>query len=164
MAEDEGVTVVSYLDHVIMTLDDITNEKAVPMLAMRVQERAQLNIRSNDQIDTGFMVNSIYTVLPDKSDYNEVRNAAEAMTRSTRDWRLVDQSDSMAPEVRLERNMSAGVVVGANYAIYQEVQNAFMAPAAEAAGAEMGAQVAKIYSTYTKDESGNWRATGKKVL
>ena len=164
MAKDEGVTVKSYLDHVIMTIDDVTNDKAVPMLAMRVQERTQLNIRSNDQIDTGFMVNSIYAVFPDKSNYNEVRNAAEAMTRSTRDWRLVDQSDSMAPEVRLERNMSAGVVVGANYAIYQEVQNPFMAPAAEAAGAEMGAQVAKIYSTYTKDESGNWRATGKKVL
>lgn len=163
MPEDKAIEVVTYLDHVMLTIDEITNERAVPMLAMRVQERTQMNIRSNDQIDTGFMVNAIYSIFPDKSNYSEVRR--DALANSTdKAGKRVDHSESMASEVHMRRDYSAGVIVAAIYAIYQENQNPFMAPAAEAAAAEMDTEISKVYKKFTKDGSGNWRAKGKVVL
>ena len=163
MAKEEGVTAVFYLDHVMLVIDDVTNEKAVPMLAMRIQERTQLNIRTNDQIDTGFMVNAIYSIFPDRSNYSQVRR--EAMTYNTnKAGKRVDHSDDIASEVHMRRDYSAGVVVAATYAIYQENQNPFLAPAAEAAAAEMSAEISKVYKKFVKDGSGNWRSRGKVIL
>ncbi len=132
-----------YPDHVKVALEKPT-EEVLKMLAYRIIEGAQLNIRSNDQIDTGFMVNSIYPVWGDGSGYNEARHAAESQT-TDKDGRAVDHEGDMAPERSLEQGAAAGVVVGASYAIYQEGLKAFLFPAAERAAAEFGAEAEKIY-------------------
>lgn len=149
MAEDD-VEVKLYLDHVRVTVEEAT-EVVLKQLAYRIVEGAQLNIRNNDQIDTGFMVNSIYPIWKDGSDYTQARQEAEKRNR-TRDGKMVDQSKRMAPEVQLPEDAAAGVVVGAIYAIYQEAVKPFLYPAAEKAAAEFGTEAEQIYRKVVPDE------------
>lgn len=148
MAEDYELK--WYRDHVKVTLQDAT-EAVLKALAYRITERTQLNIRDNDQIDTGFMVNSIYPVWKEGSEYNQARNEAEQHT-TDRDGRTVDHSGDMAPEVGLESGAGAAVVVGANYAIYQEARQEFLYPAAQAAALEFGAEAEQVYRQVLPDE------------
>jgi hypothetical protein len=151
---DEAVTVETklYLDHVKVVVDNATAE-VLKRLGFRIQERAQLNIRSNDQIDTGFLINSIYTVWKDDgSDYEQARASAEAQTVSSKSGRPVDHEGDMAPKVDLQANAAAAVVIGANYAIYQEAANPFLYPAAEAAAIEFGGTATAIYKEVLPEE------------
>jgi len=139
-----------YRDHVKVTLNEAT-EEVLKALAYRITERTQLNIRDMNLIDTGFMVNSIYPVWTDGSEYQQARQAAEEQTTG-RDGRKVDHSGDMAPEVSLERGAGAAVVVGANYAIYQEVKHSFLYNAAEAAAREFGGEAEQVYRQVLPDE------------
>ena len=139
-----------YRDHVEVVVEDAT-EEVIKKLAMRITERAQLNIRSNDQIDTGFMVNSVYPIWRGGSDYHAARLEAEQHSTG-KDGRHVDHSGDMAPEARLRSDAMGGVVVGANYAIYQEARNAFLYPAGEAAAREFGGEATQIYRQAMPDE------------
>lgn len=152
MTDQVAVETTLYLDHVKVTVDDATAE-VLKRLAFRIQERAGLNIRNNDQIDTGFMVNSIYTVWKDDgSDYEQARSSAEAQTVSSKSGRTVDHEGDMAPKVDLQANAAAAVVIGANYAIYQEAANPFLYPAAEAAAIEFGGTATAIYKEVLPEE------------
>lgn len=149
---DAGVDIKMYLDHVEAVLKDAT-EETLKKFAFRVVERTQLNIRDNDQIDTGFMVNSIYPIWADGGSGFEQAVAQAAMqTLSQKTGRTVDHRDDFAPEETLEKNAAAAVVVGANYAIYQEAANPFLYPAAEAAAREFGAEAERIYKSELPDE------------
>ena len=128
-----------YLDHVEVVLEEATGE-VLKQLAYRIVERTQGNIRSNDQIDTGFMVNSVYPVWQDGSGFG----SAQAQARAMADREMIDE--------QLEDGASAAVVVGANYAIYQESANPFLYPAAQAAAAEFGAEAEQIYKGKLPDE------------
>jgi hypothetical protein len=138
MAKGAGGEVKLYLDHVKITLKKITDEKVLKQLALRVVERAQLNIRENDQIDTGFMVNSGYAIWEGGSTYGQ--NAISAEGRE------------MAPEESLASDAAAGVVFGANYAIYQEAAKPFLYPAAEAAAKEFEGEAERIYKENLPEE------------
>lgn len=148
MADD--VEIKLYLEHVQVVVEKATAE-VLKKLAFRIVEGAQLNIRANDQIDTGFMVNSIYPVWGDGSGYSEARSAAESMTTG-HDGRKVDHANDMAPDAQLPGDAAAGVVVGANYAIYQEAANPFLWPAGERAAAEFGGEAERIYREVLPDE------------
>jgi len=148
---DEGVEVKLYLDHLQVVVEEAT-EKVLKQLGFRITERAQLNIRTNDQIDTGFMVNSIYPVWKDGSGYGQARAEAEGQTMSKRTGKQVDQSENMAPEESLVEDAVAAVVVGANYAIFQEAANPFLYPAAEAAAGEFGGEATAIYKEELPEE------------
>jgi hypothetical protein len=147
---DDDVEVKLYLDHVNVVVEDATAE-VLKRLALRIQERAQLNIRENDQIDTGFMVNSIYTVFGDGDTYGQARTDAESQTIGA-GGRQVDHTGDMAPAQSLEDGAAAGVIVGANYAIYQENINPFLYPAAEKAAAEFGGEAETVYREILPDE------------
>ncbi len=138
-----------YLDHVKAAVEGAT-EEVLKKLAFRIVERTQLNIRENDQIDTGFMVNSVYPVWKEGSGYEGAANEAEA--HNVRKTGEVVKGIRMAPEEQLPEDAAAGVVVGANYAIYQEVLNAFLYPAAEAAAAEFGGLAEQIYREELPEE------------
>ena len=114
-----------YLDHVEVEVDKAT-EEVVKQLAFRIVERARLNIRSNDQVDTGFLINSIYAIWKAGSGYGDAAAAAAGHTLSSKGGGNVDHSKDMAPVEQLPADASAGVVVGAVYAIFQEVINAFL--------------------------------------
>ena len=62
---------------------------------------------------------------------------------------MVDRS--LAPEQRLPRDATAGVVVGANYAIYQEVRKSFLYKAAEKVAREAGGTLEAKYRELVHD-------------
>jgi len=144
------VDVKLYLDHVQAVVENATGD-VLAAFGMRVVEGAQLNIRENDQIDTGFMVNSVYEVTRGGSGYDQARSEAENQTQG-RDGQTVDHSGDMAPEEQLPTDAAAGVVVGAVSAIYQEAEKPFLWPAAEKAAAEFGGEAERIYREVLPDE------------
>ena len=147
----EDVEVKLYLDHVRVEVEKATIE-VLKALGFRIVERAQLNIRSNDQIDTGFMVNSIYPIWVDGSGYSKAAGQAAEQTHSKKTGREVDHTNDMAPEEQLPSDAAAGVVVGAVYAIYQEALNPFLYPAAEQSASEFGGIAEKIYREVLPEE------------
>ena len=132
------------LDHVRTTIRGAT-QKALEAVAFQTEGRAKVKVRDNDQIDTAFMLNSIYTVTPTSSGYTGAKGAAEARTKSGRSGRETDHSGDMAPAQRLPSGVAAAVVVGANYAIYQEVQKSFLYAGAEEAAREAGGTCEKVF-------------------
>jgi hypothetical protein len=138
MAES-GVDIDLYIDHVEVAVKEATDE-VLKQLAYRIVELAQVNIRLNDQIDTGFMVNSVYPIWQDGSGHGAAETAARAM------------ADREVIEEQLEAGASAAVVVGANYAIYQEAANPFLYRAADEAAIQFGAEAERIYKEKLPDE------------
>ena len=126
------------------------NDEVLKQFAYRITERTQMNIRENDQIDTGFMVNAIYPIWEDGSEYAQAKLQASGHRTSSKTGRTVDR-DRMAPEARLKSGASAAVVVGANYAIYQEQRMPFLWPAAEESAREFGGTAQRIYEEKVHD-------------
>jgi hypothetical protein len=144
------VQVKLYLEHVKVVVDDATAE-VLGKLAFAIEREAKLNIRNNDQIDTGFMVNSVYAVTGAASSYSAAKASAQSQTRD-RGGHQVDHSGDMAPEQGLPADADAAVVIGANYAIYQEAAKPFLYPAAQKAAAQFGGQATAIYKQVLPDE------------
>lgn len=88
-------------------------------IAFTVEANTKVNIVDNDQVDSGFMVNSVYTVLPGEDNYTEAVAAAKA--RALR---------KMGPKASLD-GADAAVAVGAEYAIFQELHKSFLLKAVE---------------------------------
>lgn len=109
-----------YANDVIMLVDGATDE-FLAKLAFQIQGQARINIQTNKQIDTGFMLNSVYVVTPEKSDYSERKAEAE----------IRNPKANMAPQVRLPHGAKAAVCAGAEYAIYQEARKSFLYRALE---------------------------------
>lgn len=146
MMSSQGNDVKLYLDHVRIEVKDAT-EEVLKALAMRVVERAQLNIRENDQIDTGFMVNSGYAIWKDGSTYGQTEKSGEFSGANGQSVRR-----EIAPEESLPGDAAAGVVFGANYAIYQEAAKPFLYPGAEAAAKEFEGEAERIYKDNIPEE------------
>lgn len=84
-------------------------------IAFAIEAEAKVNINRNNQIDTGFMLNSAYTVTGQDSSFGAARAKAKA-----RNKKAEMGSEASAPKD------GAVVAVGANYAIYQEVKKSFL--------------------------------------
>lgn len=115
-------------DRVILKVKGAT-QKALNALAAQVEAEAKINIQNNNQIDTGFMWNSVYTVTKESSGY--------AQTRSTGNYPWSPEKHGgkaglgyreLAPEFTLPRSNKpvVAIVVGARYAVYREIKNSFL--------------------------------------
>jgi HK97 gp10 family phage protein len=82
-------------------------KEAVKKTSSDAKANIQANIRSNGQVDTGFMVGSVYTVTSDGSDYQGGADALPPVATSTSD-------------------NEAYVAVAANYGVYQELGTVHM--------------------------------------
>jgi hypothetical protein len=107
-------------------------------VAARIDGQTKLNIVANDQVDTGFMVNSVYFATEEGSSYGETD---EAGLFPNRQGDLVARE--MAPEAPLPDNFAALVCVGASYAIYQEMVDPFLYPALVQVAGEAGGIIEK---------------------
>lgn len=162
MSQDVSVETKFYLDKVLMQVDE-ASKVAASDIALAVESEAKQNARDNEQVDTGFMVNSIYTITSKTSGYSAAKENAESST-TNRDGETVDHTGDMAPERTLEEGASAGVAVGAEYAVYQEVKKPFLFPAAETIAKKAGGIVTKVMNEMVKDDkTGKFVATGKQV-
>jgi hypothetical protein len=120
-------------EEIRLQMGDVSAE-ILAALALQIEAQAKVNIQANGQIDTGFMLNSVYTVTDDGSSYNDARGAAESQ----------NEAGGMAPEVALADGASAAVAVGAEYAIYQEEKQSFLYAAAVQVGQSSGATIERV--------------------
>jgi hypothetical protein len=105
-----------YTDDVMVVFDEISQEIA-DRLVLEIMGQAVLNIRSNNQIDTGFMMNSVYVESKTFSNYNNTPASGEGQRER-------------AKPVRIVGDTLAAVAVGANYAIFPESRKSFLYKAA----------------------------------
>lgn len=114
-------------ENLVATIQGAT-DRLMTAIALQTEAHAKDNIVANDQIDTGFMLNSVYTLTPEQgSSYG--RTWASGKYQSKKSGRTIEQE--RAPETALEAEALAAVAAGANYAIYQELQNSFLYRALE---------------------------------
>ncbi len=128
-----------YAEDVVLKFTKLS-ERALEAAAARVDALTKLNIVANDQVDTGFMVNSVYFATAETSTYQDGSG-----TQINREGNFVERE--MAPEAPLKDGAAALVCVGANYAIFQEMANPFLYPALLAVRGEMKG----IIETVAKD-------------
>lgn len=119
-----------YGDDVMLIIEGVTDE-ALEALALLIEGKAKVNIVDNDQVDTGFMLNSVYTVSRrGMHGYDAAASAAAAKSANA----------AMGPPATFaDDTQRALVAVGAEYAIYQEMANPFLYPALEQVAAGAGA-------------------------
>jgi hypothetical protein len=103
-------------------------------VAFAVEAEAKANIVDNDQVDTGFMLNSVYAVTRSGSGYGQAQGAAKSRNPTA----------EMGPGVSLSGNIKAAVVVGAEYAIYQEEKKTFLFKAGESVKNQLGGIIEKV--------------------
>jgi hypothetical protein len=128
-----------YAEDVVVKFTRLS-ERALEAGAARVDALAKMNIVATDQVDTGFMVNSVYFATKDSSTYADSSGLHQNKTGD-----MVERQ--MAPEATLKPGTAALVCVGANYAIFREMKEPFLYPALLAVKSEMKG----IIETVAKD-------------
>ena len=144
MAKSGGETKF-YLDHVLIKCA-AASDRALEAAALQIEAQVKVNIQRNNQIDTGFMMNSTYVVTPSGSTYDQTDASG---TQFDRFGNVVERN--IAPEVPLPGNARAGVVVGAEYAVYQEDKKPFFYPAAETVAGQIKGSVEKKFKEDLND-------------
>lgn len=109
-----------YTRDVLLKLDRFTAE-LLTAAGFQIEGLAKANIVANDQIDTGFMLNSVYSVAPGKDSYSAALSAAQARNPAA----------VMGPRQQPPDEKTAVVAVGASYAVYDEKRNSFLYRAVE---------------------------------
>lgn len=115
-----------FAEEVMLVIEGVT-AAGLESAAFSVEGRAKLNVFANDQVDTGFMVNSIYAAGQRKSSYAVSIGQAQA----------ANPEPLPLPPERPPKG-GAVVAVAADYAIYQEMQNSFLYRALEQEAKEVG--------------------------
>jgi len=121
----DGIEINFFTEEVILAVDKVVSD-GLAEVALEIQGQAVLNIRSNNQIDTGFMMNSGYVLANNGTDtYSHLQTHGVYSGKSgDSQWReLADRAD-------LPDGVEALVAFGANYAIYQEAAKPFLFKAA----------------------------------
>lgn len=122
-----------YLEQVKVKVEEASDLLAEE-IAFALEGQAKANIVANDQVDTGFMLNSVYAVTRGGSGYGQARSEAKGKNPDA----------EMAPEARLENDAAAAVAVGAEYAINQEERKSFLYAAAEQIASQVGGMAEKV--------------------
>ncbi len=128
---------------VSLVLKNATQE-AIEAVAYELERQAKINIEDNHQVDTGFMVNSVHTITPASSGWAAAKAVAEARTYSHKRQAHVDHTGDMAPQATLPARASAAVVVGAIYAVHQEVKQSFLYKALEQIAKDAGGIIQRM--------------------
>lgn len=110
--------------------------EALEQIAMQIVAEGQLGIVENDQVDTGFMVNSGYWSVGSQSTYDGIEKGG---TKKNRAGHQVKRN--AAPEVTVPPEYDGMVGFAAEYAIYQEHLMPFLYPAVLKVAATQGANV-----------------------
>lgn len=122
-----------YTDDVVLAVEAATQD-LVAKIAFAIEAQAKVNVIANDQVDTGAMLNGIYTRTPAGSGYGQA--AAEASTRRP--------EAAIALEADLPDDNAALVHAAMEYAIYQEDRLPFLYPAVEAVQRQVPAMVSTV--------------------
>lgn len=134
-----------FLDHVLIKCA-AASDRALEAAALQIEAQTKVNIQRNNQIDTGFMMNSTYVVTSRASTYDQTDPSGLEYDRF---GNIVERN--IAPEISLPDSARAAVVVGAEYAVYQEDRKPFFYPAAEAVSAQIKGTAEKVFKDELND-------------
>jgi len=141
---ESNVKIDWYKNKAVLAIDK-RFAKAAVQIAHRIEERTKVNISEapgasgQGLIDTGFMINSVYVVTPEGSSYDQANQSGQY---ENREGQMVERR--IAPEIKLHQYAAAMVAVGAEYAIYQEIEHGFFIKAIEAAWGEAGGLIQEV--------------------
>lgn len=123
-------------------------------VAFQVEAQTRVNIQENRQIDTGFMLNSVYTITHTGSFYGKAwPTGSYPVDPSKHSGQTGLRRAELAPEARMPKGSLAGILVGAEYAIWQELRMSFLYAAAEMVGSKIkGSVVEKIFKGFVRDD------------
>lgn len=112
---------VQFFTAVVLRQSQAWADDMVTRAAFQVEGQAKINVQTNGQIDTGFMLNSIYTVAPGKSTYEAVRPTGDYLSAKSgaKERREIGDALDNPPHKAL-------VVCGAEYGVIQETRNSFL--------------------------------------
>lgn len=128
-------TVNWYKETVLLEVKD-SNRDLLATVAAFIEGQAKINIVANDQVDTGFMLNSVYWRIGSRTTYSSTwSSGVYEGSRSAGERRIAPQAELGEAE--------GYVAVGAEYAIFQELLQPFLYPAVQAAAAQFNS-VAKV--------------------
>jgi len=96
----------NHFDAIAKALKPVCSQ-VVRKVALDCQANIQNQIRTNDQIDTSFMINSVYVVTSNSSDYKGGKNALPSVAKPKEETEVF-------------------VAVAAKYAIHQEMGTVHM--------------------------------------
>jgi len=133
------------IPHVLASFKKAGEEMA-DKVALQIEAQTKVNIQQNGQIDTGFMLNSTYTVSKKRNTYGKTNPNGEYVSQ---EGDLVKRE--IAPAVRLPSDALAAVSVGAEYAVYQEVKKPFLYPAVKTVAGQVGGKAQKIFKEALRD-------------
>lgn len=140
---DIDVNLIMYTDQVLVQVNNATAE-SVKQVAFGIEAGAKAKIQSNGQIDTGFMMNSTYVVLKGSSSYGQAWGSGKYRSKKT--GQSVQRN--RASQRSLPTEAAAAIVVGADYAIYQEQRRSFLYAAAEAIVRSVGGTVQRVFKSF----------------
>jgi hypothetical protein len=146
MATKDG-KVKMYLDHVKLRMRE-SAEHGLVAVAHQLEGAAKVQIVDNDQVDTGFMLNSVYVQSDHVSTYHKIWTSGAPLL----DKRGKVSHPKAAPRAQLNPSLgSVAVVVGAVYAIYQEILRPFLRPAAQLVATQVKGIVEPVFKRYNHD-------------
>jgi hypothetical protein len=119
---------------VMLILEKATAD-ALEAAAFSVEGKAKQNIVANDQVDTGFMLNSVYAIGQGSKGLDNYQKASSQAGGKNPDGKMLNK------EQPPDDGLTALVAVGAEYAIYQEIQNSFLYRALEQEVADFGGKL-----------------------
>lgn len=103
-------------------------QQAMRETVLQIEQDAKLNVVDNDSVDTGALLNSIYSTTPDKSGYGNAEASASMAAAMPGAHSGKPHEFTMMPEVPVGP-MEAAVAVGAEYGVYVEFGTVFIPPA-----------------------------------
>lgn len=111
---------------VMLTVEKAT-AASIDTMALRVESEAKQNIVSNNQVDTGFMLNTVYRVSELGNSYPATKpDGTYSWHPPKHDGRSGDAERRKVPQADLPGEFLALVACGAEYAIYQELKQSFL--------------------------------------
>lgn len=123
---------VNWFENDVLLAVDKATDKMLNDLAFEGEALAKANIQANEQIDTGFMLNSTYGV----GATEDHRAQAEAEARAVAEREMARPPD-------LEEGQ-AGIHAAAEYAIYQEMRRSFLYKALEQLQGRAGGVIREV--------------------
>ena len=129
-----------YGEDLVRLVEDATQE-ALAAVALQIEGLAKRNIVGNNQVDTGFMVNSVYAITEDGSV--DTYSGAKSSASSRR-----GRSDLMHSKAKVSSSDGpySAVAVGARYAVYQEKAKAFLEPALDEGISQLPAELKSAHA------------------
>lgn len=124
-------------NQVLLLIEEATKE-ALLTLALEIEGQTKQNIVETDQVDTGFLLNTVYAI--DKEGSGSAGSIMTSGRYTNRAGQSVERN--AAPIITPPGDAMAAVVMGAEYAIFREGFQPVLYPAAVSVVANSGGKVA----------------------